>query len=157
MHHVEPAVNRQPGFRRELVEQKPAFIIFVNAPSMWKPSIRHPNTNLFSDVFFKIFRIFMFFGTLSRMDNSFINCYLIEHRSWNSPKISYFETRIHMGAFKWLFSNKNEFPEILQNFENVHHCFTISENTTTGSKSRFDRAPELIFTGNQTQIWYLRI
>ena len=25
--HVEPAVNRQPGFRRELVEQKPAIFI----------------------------------------------------------------------------------------------------------------------------------
>ena len=26
--NVQPAVNRQPGFRREIVEQKPAFLIF---------------------------------------------------------------------------------------------------------------------------------
>ena len=67
--NVEPAVNRQPGFRRELVEQKLTMFIFEFRRNIYTDAYNEwiPNQIEFSDFFQRNGNIIIFQPFLKRM------------------------------------------------------------------------------------------
>ena len=86
-YYVEPAVNRQPGFRRELVEQITSLITTLEISFMRSSSNIDFQIQKFLLRISSKFENFIIFSTFWRRGGGVRNKGLIEHGSWKSQKI----------------------------------------------------------------------
>ena len=80
--YVEPAVNRQPGFRQELVEQTTYLIAYLDVSllgTLFK--FRNPEEAQFPENFLEILKIFIKISTFSEREARVQNLSLVEHES----------------------------------------------------------------------------